>query len=120
MSDIEKELIEQCRYIRDQLTRFLDKTLIYNPEEGDFQPNDGTIEGGSMRDYFEDCDIRLITDLEGRLLGTRITVAYGGPNIYVDSLKEIVEGWWGSSHIEINLPFEVCQKIDETVEDMRY
>ena len=120
MSDTRTDLMHQCQYIREQLLRFTDRTLIYNPEEGTFQPNDGTIEGGSMRDYFEDCDIRLITDLGGRLLGTRITVAYGGPNIYVDSLKEIVEGWWGLDHIEFGLPSEICQMIDETIEGMRY
>ena len=120
MSNTKEELIATCRRIRDELTRFTDSTLVYNAEEGCFQPNDGNTEDAGMRGYFDDCDIRLITDLGGNLLGARICVGYGGPNLYIDTYKEIVEGFWGLDHVEVTIPFNVCKMIDEEVEEMRY
>jgi hypothetical protein len=48
-------------------------------------------------DYLQDVlDIQYIVTGSGDYLGARILVAFGGPNIWVDTQKGIVEGhWWG-------------------------
>lgn len=63
-------------------------------------------------DWLQDClDIQYIISSDGECLGGRVLVAFGGPNIWVDTVRGIVEGyWWGefksasfdSDEMEIN------------------
>ena len=55
-------------------------------------------EGCNAFDYLEDAlDFRWITSNEMEFLGARILVAFGGPNIWIDTFRKEVEGfWWGS------------------------
>ena len=48
-------------------------------------------------DYLEDAlDIESICNSQRECIGARILVAFGGPNIWVDTRNNIVEGaWWG-------------------------
>lgn len=61
----------------------------------DGQYEEGEIIGGF--DYLEGAlDIQYIVNCEGEYLGARVLVAFGGPNIWIDTQKWIVEGsWWG-------------------------
>ena len=51
----------------------------------------------SAYDYLEDyLDIEYICNSERECIGARILIAFGGPNIWVDTRNNIVEGvWWG-------------------------
>ena len=63
-------------------------------------------DGGPMPDggwaswWAEDMlDVEFRVGTDGELRGTRVLVAFGGPNIWVDFGRDIVEGaWWGDSH----------------------
>jgi len=48
-------------------------------------------------DYLQDAlDIEYIVNGKGEYLGARILVAFGGPNIWVDTRRGMVDGyWWG-------------------------
>ena len=48
-------------------------------------------------DYLQDAlDIEYIVSGKREYLGARVLVAFGGPNIWVDTKRGIVEGaWWG-------------------------
>jgi len=48
-------------------------------------------------DYLQDClDIQYIVTGASEYLGARILVAFGGPNIWINTQSELVEGyWWG-------------------------
>jgi len=49
-------------------------------------------------------------------LGSRVLVAFGGPNIWVDTYKGTVEGqWWGDSYTET---FDDHIGLSEACEDM--
>ena len=50
-------------------------------------------------DYLADVlDINWILDSNREFKGARILVAFGGPNIWIDTDKQTVEGsWWGES-----------------------
>ena len=49
-------------------------------------------------DYLEDVlDINYVINSDRTYTGARILVAFGGPNIWVDTERGIVEGfWWGN------------------------
>ena len=53
----------------------------------------------SAYDYLEDVlDIEYIVNSKKEYLGARILVAFGGPNIWVNTRTGTVEGhWWGES-----------------------
>ncbi len=48
-------------------------------------------------DYLHDClDIQYIVTGASEYLGARVLVAFGGPNIWINTQSEKVEGyWWG-------------------------
>ena len=58
---------------------------------------EGEIIGGF--DYLSDVlDIQYIVTIDGEYLGARVLVAFGGPNIWIDTSRQLVEGhWWGDS-----------------------
>jgi len=54
---------------------------------------------GGVYDYLQDVlDIEYIVNSKGEYLGARVLVAFGGPNIWVNTRTKQVEGyWWGDS-----------------------
>jgi hypothetical protein len=64
-------------------------------EEHGYEPNDQI----SAFDYLSDVlDIEYTISSHGVFLGARILVAWGGPNIWIDTRHEKVEGyWWGDT-----------------------
>ena len=62
--------------------------------EGRDTENEGEF---SALDYLQDSlDIQYIVNSKREYLGARVLVAFGGPNIWVDTKRGIVEGfWWG-------------------------
>lgn len=55
----------------------------------------------SVYDYLQDVlDIEYIVNSKGEYLGARVLVAFGGPNIWINTRTKQVEGyWWGDSCI---------------------
>ena len=53
----------------------------------------------SAFDYLQDAlDIEYIVNSKGEYLGSRLLVAFGGPNIWINTRTKQVEGyWWGDS-----------------------
>ena len=51
----------------------------------------------SAFDYLQDAlDIEYIVNSKREYLGARVLVAFGGPNIWINTRTKIVEGyWWG-------------------------
>jgi hypothetical protein len=55
----------------------------------------------SAYDYLQDVlDIEYVVGSDKRYLGARVLVAFGGPNIWINTRTKQVEGfWWGDSAI---------------------
>lgn len=91
-----KELKDQVLYIIDQL----ENGYIYseNCEYGEYKKGD--IMSGF--DYISDVlDVEWVLNSDKTIKGARLLVAFGGPNIYIDTVKQVVEGyWWGDSYKE--------------------
>ena len=53
-------------------------------------------------DYVEDSlNIEYMISSEGQYLGARILVAFGGPDIWINTRNQTVEGaWWGDHHTQ--------------------
>lgn len=71
----------------------------------------------SAFDYLGDVlDIEYIVNSKREYLGARILVAFGGPNIWVDTKRGIVEGyWWGD---KASASFEDAIGLDEALETL--
>lgn len=84
---------QHVEYIADQLS---------NPEQQDWNEgrdieNEGEF---SAYDYLQDAlDIEYIVNGKGEYLGARVLVAFGGPNIWINTRTSTVEGyWWNDKH----------------------
>ncbi len=66
-----------------------------------FDEDELNVDGEQMSafDYLQDAlDIEYIVNGKGEYLGARVLVAFGGPNIWVNTRTNTVEGqWWGDS-----------------------
>ena len=84
------DLKSHVQSIADKLTNgFTDDDLNYDGEEM------------SAFDYLQDAlDIEYIVNGKGEYLGARVLVAFGGPNIWVNTRTGTVEGSWWSDRAE--------------------
>ena len=71
----------------------------------------------SASDYLEDAlDIQYIISSDKEYLGARVLVAFGGPNIWINTQTQTIEGyWWGDSHFSsyYNDPLGIDQYLEE-------
>lgn len=55
----------------------------------------------------EPLDVEFAVSTNRAFLGARLLVAFGGPNIWVDTRYNIIEGRWGGDHFEISYADEI-------------
>ncbi len=71
------------------------------PDYYDGQYEKGQIISGS--DFLSDAlDINFTLSSNGEYLGSRILVAFGGPNIWIDTQHNTVEAYWGGDSFILN------------------
>ena len=81
----DEALKTHCQSIADTLSRGFD----------DEENEDG--ETLSAFDYLQDAlDIEYVVNSKGEYLGARVLVAFGGPNIWIDTRRGRVDGYWWS------------------------
>ena len=79
--------------------------------------DENELETVSMYDYFEDMlDIDFITNSQKEYKACRIMVAFGGPNIYINTWERKVELYWWSESGSYYLSGSTCDAIDEWAE----
>lgn len=91
MADNSKEqLREQCAMIARQ---------IETGEYGDLKTDNNDEDCPNAYDYLCDAlDIEYVKDGDGNYRGAIVLVAFGGPNIWIDTRwKEVRGAWWGDS-----------------------
>jgi hypothetical protein len=73
----------------------------------------------SAFEYLEDAlDIEYIVSSKKEFLGARVLVAFGGPNIWINTRTNTVEGhWWGD---KASATFVDNFGLNEVLEDMFY
>lgn len=102
--DFQKQFQQTVNSIADTLEAIKD--------DGFYEVEDENDEDG--RWYFEDTyNIDYIWRLGYGLIGVRIMVACGGPNIWVDTFEKTVHGYWGGDEAIAYLTIDCCDKIDD-------
>lgn len=83
-------------------------------------------------DYFitdDIYDIKVLSDLNKTFFGACYAIAIGGPNIYINTYDNVVEGYWGGTKIIENLDyylyslglddkFELLETLDDYIEEL--
>ena len=89
---------------------------IYIMPDGVEIPED-ELEIATIGDYFDDFyDVDYVVGSDKKYKACRVLVAYGGPNIYIDTWKQEVQlERWGE-HAEAYIPDDLCEQIDEFFE----
>jgi hypothetical protein len=64
-------------------------------------------------------DVEMSIGINGTYRGAKIMVAYGGPNIYVNTRTGTVDGYWGDEQASVEIPSEVCEALDEYISEIR-
>ena len=78
---------------------------------------EGDIEVADIGDYFDDFyDIDYVIGGDKKYKACRILVAFGGPNIYIDTWEKEVQLFWWSDTAIADIPDELCVAIDEFFE----
>ena len=133
---MENKYRDQCKAIADKLEAIADGRLYKCPECGEYvEDNNLFCECGcqvdiigsedsygweqvSFYDYFENAlDIDYITNSQKEYKACRIMVAYGGPNIYINTWERKVELYWWTDSASFYLSGDTCSAIDEYAEE---
>ena len=122
MSDTKEQLQSNVEYIAERIEKLAEGWRYCN-ECGKSVKKEKHC-GKETEDLYaylsDNLGIELTTDLEGALLGANITVAWGGPNIYINTKSSYVEGYWGLDQYRVKLSEKALSRIDEEIENMRY
>ena len=89
---------ECCKRITDELMKHYNKGKLYQ--------------------YFDDIlDWKYTCNSRKEYSSSKIYVALGGPNIWIDTSEKSVELRWGGKSASWALPYDVCGAIDEIFEE---
>lgn len=110
-------------------TGWNEETKIYHTEDGEtitingkqFETEVSDMDTASMWDYFNDfLDVDWIVNSNKEYKACRIMIAWGGPNIYVNTWDGCIELYWWTESGKAWLSKEVCETIDEAMEEIYY
>ena len=110
----EEQLRRMCKTIADDIT---EKAITrYNGYEGAAEHDES--DEGTLSSRFMDhvYDIEWITFQDHSYKAARLLVAGGGPNIWVNTQTEMVEGYWGAD--EISWHFKDNIGLDDYLEEL--
>lgn len=103
--DVQKQFQNTVDRIADTLEIIKDNDFYEFEDEND--------ENG--RWYFEDIyNTDYIWRLGYGLMGVRVMIACGGPNIWVDTFEQTVHGYWGGNEAIAYLTGDCCEKIENS------
>lgn len=107
----EEEFQKQFQNTVDRIADALEEIKDYDFYE---QVDEETDEEGNW--YFEDTyNIDYVWRLGYGLMGVRVMVACGGPNIWVDTFEKTVHGYWGGDEAIAYLTDDCCEKIENSI-----
>lgn len=127
---------EHCKAIADKLEAIAEGRLYKCPECGEYVTDNNLFcdcgnqvdligsdesepwEQVSFYDYLEDMlDIDYITNSCKEYKACRIMVAWGGPNIYINTWERKVELYWWTESADFYLSRDTCDAIDAWAEE---
>jgi len=85
LNTTERELRDMCRHYAEDVCN--GEMLFYPDDDGD--------------ERYEAYDIKYTIDGDGTYRGVRILLAGGGPNVYLDTYHEEIQGYWGGDSCKL-------------------
>ena len=72
-----------------------------------------------MYEYFNDTlDINWLLNSDKTFKAVRLLVAFGGPNIWIDTETQMIEVYWWNDTFKLHIPSEIVEAIDEQFEEI--
>lgn len=116
MNETLKMLTEQVECISKALLEIY--SLDLTEEERERREEEG--EPCDLFDYLSDgLDYEFRIGLDGNLRSVKIMLAFGGPNIYLDTANGTVLGYWGCETAKARVSDEICTEIEAIFDDIR-
>jgi hypothetical protein len=86
--------------------------------DGEVENEDGEVK--TFWDYVaeETLDFTYTINSRREYAGCRLLIAFGGPNIYIDTIAKEIQLYWGGEEETTWLPTEIADEIDTVMEDM--
>ena len=73
----------------------------------------------SLYDYLNDVlDYEFTIDSRKEYKSSKIWITLGGPNVWIDTAERAVKLAWGTSREEYALDWDVCNEIDEIMQEI--
>ena len=92
---------------------------LYTCQECNATFEEHELESLSLYDYFDDVfDIEYRFGSDRQLRSVKLLVAYGGPNIYIDTASCAVELYWWGDRASYPIDRDVCGEIDSVFEEI--
>lgn len=139
--EADRENREHCKRIAEELEAYAERTVYRCPECGevirwdDSQYNDdestytcqscgetfdeSDLEALSVYDFIADAydiEYRIGSDMEYR--SVKIMVAFGGPNIYIDTARRLVTLHWWTDYAEYPISSDAAEELDNVMEEL--
>ena len=105
--DTYKMLCEQCEEIAHKLDKLAEYDLYFAREDDGYEVN-------YLDDYY---DVKWILDHNKDYFACRICVAFGGPNIFIDTWEKCVCGYWGADEVKYPMTFAAVDAVDRVMEE---
>lgn len=124
-----QENTQRCKEIADDLKKIADGAYCRPEDEDDGTdmglwidtPEEGVPEGYvevTIDDYLdENYGVRTTISDDGEVFSTSVCVAWGGPNIYIDTGSGAVEMYWWSTRCCYPIPGSVANMIDDWAQE---
>ena len=132
----DKENREHCKAIAEDLEAVADGRMYRCPECGEWMEDNQLFcgcgcqvdlvgENGegweqiSLYDYFTDrvLDVEWRIGSDRKYRSVKIMVAWGGPNIFIDTASRAVELYWWTDRASYLIDTDTCSAIDEWAEE---
>ena len=123
---------EHCKQIAETLEAYAEGRIYICPHCGEHITDNtlfcecgeqvdlisGDWEQASLYDYFNDIlDIEYIVDCRKEYKSCRILVAFGGPNIYIDTQTGNIELYWWTDRASFRIKSGVVEQVDMWAEE---
>ena len=110
---MKNDLYEMCKGIANDL-----KTMYEGFDETEEEERRENGDPCDLWDYLADVlDVEYTLDYSKKLIGVRLAITLGGPNIYIDTREGYVKGYWGTDKEEVWIPSEIRDEINMYFEE---
>jgi len=109
------DLLKMCEQVKNDLVNLYNN----NPSDEEIVEAEENGVAYDLYSYISDSlNITYTLDSEKKLIGVRLMVAGGGPNIFINTVSGKIEGYWGGDEVTLFIPDEIAEAITENFEDM--